>query len=349
MLVQQCPIWGQLAFPHCTIDDDHPDRIVVRGSARAGGQYDISRTALPLIEELIPAERARLTTLLVDQRANGKDSPIILAQDIEHAKMKEKLPMHERASRLLKCLVEASDHGGDVFEFPSCAVSSAYQVLQVIEHKDRDTFLAALAASETIDHTDIDFITDYLAESGWIQKGQQFRLGLEFVTTSTSGTYLCWVTLPGYQQVQRQQADRQISQCFVAMWFDSSMDEVYENGIKPAIEQAGYSPMRIDRKDDLIGKIDDAIIAEIRRSKFMVADFTHEEGRARGGVYYEAGFARGIDIPVIFLCRKKDIDHVHFDTRQFNHILWDSPKDLKRQLRDTIVASMGQGPLPVDP
>ena len=34
----------------------------------------------------------------------------------------------------------------------------------------------------------------------------------------------------------------------------------------------------------------DRIIAQIRASKFVVADFT----RNRGGVYYEAGFALGL-------------------------------------------------------
>lgn len=37
-------------------------------------------------------------------------------------------------------------------------------------------------------------------------------------------------------------------------------------------------------------KIDDEIIGEIRRSAFIVADFTGH----RGGVYFEAGFAMGL-------------------------------------------------------
>ena len=57
------------------------------------------------------------------------------------------------------------------------------------------------------------------------------------------------------------------------MWFDLSMDEAYQNGIQPAIEDAGYEAVRIDRKDHN-NKIDDEIIAEIRRSRFLVADFT---------------------------------------------------------------------------
>ena len=62
-------------------------------------------------------------------------------------------------------------------------------------------------------------------------------------------------------------------QAFVAMWFDDTMKDAYDQGISPAIEDAGYRAVRIDQKDHN-NKIDDEIIAEIRRSRFLVADFT---------------------------------------------------------------------------
>ena len=46
--------------------------------------------------------------------------------------------------------------------------------------------------------------------------------------------------------------------------------------------------MRIDRHEH-VNKIDDEIIAEIRRARFVVADFTHGDTGGRGSVYYEAG------------------------------------------------------------
>ena len=101
--------------------------------------------------------------------------------------------------------------------------------------------------------------------------------------------------------------------------------------------------MRIDR-DPSVDKIDDAIIAEIRRSRFLIADFTHGEDGARGGVYYEAGYAHGLGIPVIFTCHKDKIDELHFDTRQYAHIVWDSPEELRTLLRDRILARIEEGP-----
>jgi nucleoside 2-deoxyribosyltransferase len=127
------------------------------------------------------------------------------------------------------------------------------------------------------------------------------------------------------------------------MWFDESMRSVYDDGIEPGIADSGYNPLRIDQKPD-VDKIDDEIIAEIRRSKFLVADFTHGDEGSRGGVYYEAGFAHGLGLPVIFLCHKDKISDLHFDTRQYHHIDWESPDELRKRLGDRILASIGEGP-----
>jgi hypothetical protein len=78
-------------------------------------------------------------------------------------------------------------------------------------------------------------------------------------------------------------------QAFVAMSFASDLRAIFDQAIAPAVLAAGYIPYRVDREEHE-GKIDDKIVAEIRRSAFTIADLTHH----RGGVYYEAGFAHGL-------------------------------------------------------
>ncbi len=126
------------------------------------------------------------------------------------------------------------------------------------------------------------------------------------------------------------------------------MNESYEEGIKKAISNTGYKPMRIDKKED-INKIDDEIIAEIQRSRFLIADFTQGDDGARGGVYYEAGFAQGLGIPVIRSCRKDILDEnkLHFDTRQYHHVVWETADELRVGLEKRILALIGEGPLTV--
>ncbi len=124
---------------------------------------------------------------------------------------------------------------------------------------------------------------------------------------------------------------------FVAMWFDESMNAYYRDGIKKAIEDAGYVPVRIDLQD-FNEKICDEIIAEIRRTKFMVADFSG----LRSGVFFETGFAKGLGREVIFTVREADKGQLkeHFDTRQYNHIVYDTPKDLRKKLYNRICATI---------
>ena len=130
------------------------------------------------------------------------------------------------------------------------------------------------------------------------------------------------------------------------MWFDSSMDEPYEEGIAcPAIRDAGYEPYRID-EDDFTGGVVDRILAEIRKSKFVVADLTTSpESGVRGGVYFEAGFALGLGKTVFLTCREDRTEAVHFDINHLNRIQWKTPKDLREQLKNSIEAVLGHGPV----
>ncbi|MXZ41032.1 MAG: hypothetical protein F4Z18_04435 [Caldilineaceae bacterium SB0666_bin_21] len=133
-------------------------------------------------------------------------------------------------------------------------------------------------------------------------------------------------------------------QGFVAMWFDESMDDAYKCGIKLAIQDTGYKPRLIKEKEYLGGVVDE-IMAEIRKSRFVVADFTSStKAGARGGVYFEAGFAYGLDIPVFLTCRKGCKEGVHFDIGHLNRLEWETPEDLRKQLKNSIEAILGRGP-----
>ena len=181
---------------------------------------------------------------------------------------------------------------------------------------------------------EVYYFCDYLRERGWIS-------GL-----ISGGGFSGVVTVGGYAHIAESLTVSASVQGFIAMWFHESTNDALHQGIEPAIRGAGFRPFRIDQKPDLV-KIDDEIMAEIRRSRFLVADFTQHEREARGGVYYEAGFAEGLSIPVIYTCRKDVVDanNLHFDTRQHAHIVWETPEELRVALRNRIVARLGPGPL----
>lgn len=146
-----------------------------------------------------------------------------------------------------------------------------------------------------------------------------------------------WIRPKGWEQIAKWNETPVVvsRQAFVAMWFDPQMSDIYKSGIEPAVKEAGFECRRIDGKEHN-NKICDEIVAEIRKSRFLVADFTQN----RGGVYFEAGFAMGLGLPVIWVVRKDDVNSLHFDTRQYNHIVYDDADDLKAKLCNRIVATI---------
>jgi hypothetical protein len=134
------------------------------------------------------------------------------------------------------------------------------------------------------------------------------------------------------------------AQGFVAMWFDDSMNDAWLGGFEPGIRAAGFRPVRMD-KEDYVGGITDEIMAQIRRSRFVVVDYTGH----RNSVYFEAGFAAGIGLMVIQTCRADEIDKLHFDIRHLSTLPWKSPTELAEGLDRRIRAVVGAGPDARDP
>ena len=126
------------------------------------------------------------------------------------------------------------------------------------------------------------------------------------------------------------------------MWFHPTMNEAYKDGIEPALLDAGYKPICMNdvfMNDD----INFRILMEIRLAQFTVADITG----ARGGVYFEAGFAKGLGREVFFTCRgERFLEDKHFDTEHFQHTTWKTPAELRDRLYEKVLALMGPGPHP---
>jgi nucleoside 2-deoxyribosyltransferase len=125
--------------------------------------------------------------------------------------------------------------------------------------------------------------------------------------------------------------------CFVAMAFGhEDTDNLYENSIKPVIQNVGFHPIRVDKlvHND---RIDEKIRTEIQKADVVIADLTY----ARPSVYWEAGYAER-SVPVIYTCRQdhfvpnpEDIHgnfRVHFDLVNANILTWTEPNSSKFML-----------------
>jgi len=130
--------------------------------------------------------------------------------------------------------------------------------------------------------------------------------------------------------------------CFIAMKFEDRLMDFSDKWMEPAIICSGYKPVRINKVQHN-NLIDDEIIANIRKSKFIVADLTGNSY----GVYFEAGFARGLGLETIYLCEKKYFDEqgAHFDINHYPFILWEENEGekLQSELQLRIEATFGKG------
>ena len=328
--VGDCVIWEDFPATRSTNQDGTLSIL----SHRAGGRYRIGPEAAATMNRVRYSGNIPnlLTTWLVDQRVQGTNEPEVTEKIIEYVRNRRTLTIMEKADRLLTCLAEEAYELGWGIDFtdrtPNIIRQLGIDPGQIDHARSKHTNLLAYAWSESDDWDAIKALMDYLERR-------------EFVALvhgpTPQGTYRYEVTVEGYAKVEDVIGSTVSNQAFVAMWFDSSMNATYEKGIEPAIQAAGFDAKVINR-DPTVDKIDDAIIAEIRRSKFIVADFTHGEKGARGGVYFEAGFAMGLGIPVIFACRHDMVDKLHFDTRQYSHVVWNDPDDLRQQLLERIQA-----------
>lgn len=322
-----CPIWGT---PATEIQSGDYGNKRVMDSPRAGGKYLVTRTVASMLTQRSDLDKVRLTSWLLEQRRLGVECPKIESNTLKEIERLRPLSVHDRADALLRYLAAKSDLLGTVvaFRVPIASKSAA-------------TVHEILAWTASRQESEVVTLAEYCNTQEWIEHRVSDLPYLE----DTGQLHELMLRPPGYARLAELDSIGTASQqAFIAMWFDESMTDVYEKGIAPAIRDAGYKPLRIDRKDHN-NKIDDEIIAEIRRSRFVVADFTQGASGARGGVYYEAGFAHGHRIPVIFTCKEDAIDSVHFDTRQYNHIAWKDTDELRTRLAQRVSATIGDGPL----
>jgi hypothetical protein len=171
-------------------------------------------------------------------------------------------------------------------------------------------------------------------KEGFIQKSTRPSI---IATANSSSSYqreqgykFTGLTFEGQEYVENLDLPNKHSHnIFMAFWFDKDVQSVFDNTVKPAIDKAGFLAERVSSSTtELDGKISDEIIAKIKSSRAVIADCTGQ----RQAVYFEAGFAMGMRIPVIWTCRKSDVQDICFDANHYPFILWETPKELAEKI-----------------
>ena len=305
--LRRCPVC-QLDNQKVLAEEDGEERVTYE--CFRCGKYTITRSS-----QGIPGREnksAELSAWLRERNLLGVEIPLLNTVFLKE--VIKTLPMYtasEKQSKLLKALERQTDYPGK-------------EVVLIPEHD--------LSLSWARNETEFKYYIKSLMERGLVEITNAKARSL------ADPLYPMIITAAGWEHLEKVGSDMSSKvQAFVAMSFDKGLLPIYETAISPAIESTGYRPYRVDAEPHL-DRIDAKIIVEIKNSRFMVADVTQQ----KSGVYYEAGFAHGLGIPVIWSVRHDDLKNVHFDTRQYNHIVWEGETDLRDKLRDFILATIGK-------
>jgi nucleoside 2-deoxyribosyltransferase len=140
--------------------------------------------------------------------------------------------------------------------------------------------------------------------------------------------------MDGWLEIEKSLHKINSNQVFVAMDFGPSLMPI-RSIIKKAIVDSGLTPILIDEVEH-INYIPIEIQNKIKNCGLMVADLTLNNC----GAYLEAGYAMGLNIPIIWCCRDSD-KALHFDISQINNILWKNEEDLYNRLLKRLIAVKG--------
>lgn len=178
----------------------------------------------------------------------------------------------------------------------------------------------------------VTYVARHLASKGLIQfdfpgnGGRDIQLGMLF---------------DGWKEYERiKDATVKSKVAFMAMKFgDPELDSVVDTVFRQAVAQTGFT-LRVLSDEPRAGLIDDQLRVEIRRSRFLIADVTHENL----GAYWEAGFAEGLGKPVIYSCKKSVFAQgkSHFDTNHHLTVMWNpgDPETAAAVLKATIRSTL---------
>lgn len=287
------------------------------------GQFTTTRTTTEVLRHKSQTDKVKLAAYLLERKLKGEPRLILfsgeeqffthqskyLAVGVEYLlKTFKPLKLSERLDKTLQNLSRLS-------EFPGKAVKLEESNFPLAYSENEEAF---------------QFVLQQLSYEGFIEDPDAKNRKVVDVPCSARLTAKGWARIAELER----QAPADSKQAFVAMWFDDSTNSIYDAMAK-AIEESAFKPMRIDAKEHN-NKICDEIVAEIRKSQFLVADFTGQ----RGGVYFESGFAMGLGMPVIYTCKKADLVNTHFDTRQYNYVVWEDEEDLYKKLKARILATI---------
>lgn len=169
-------------------------------------------------------------------------------------------------------------------------------------------------------------------------------LGLISTFVSDGGDIIdATLLLEGWKHFKSlQERNPESKQIFMAMEFNEEAENFVNTHLKPLTKEMGFELKLLKEIINEKSLIDDKLRVEIKKSRLLICDLTH----GNQGAYWEAGYAEGLGIHVLYICHKKVLNsrskkkRAHFDVNHQEIFPWEdnesSITDFKEKLKAKI-------------
>lgn len=319
--------------PICHISSDIENRVDLYSiHCPKCGFYQISGTAYATFGSFTAKQQANISGWIREHQ-----SFLFSSDDKDKLSRLNTPSIGEKAKKLLIQLSYNFPIAGQEFQYPKFMLSNINEFLASSNDSLKQgafKFLEYLGVSWSINEKELYFIfKKYLIEEMNFLSGHP-----NYIITPKGWAYL--------DTIRNTNINNAI--VFIASKYENEINKYLDNFVVSALEELGYKP-KLMRSHPHTNIIDNEMISLIKQSKFIIVDLTKNSL----GAYYEAGYAQGFGLEVIFICEKSFRENknnekskgVHFDTNHYPISDWeyDDGPGFKKKLYNFIDVKFGKG------
>ncbi len=312
-----CPICQSAS----NIKYEDNDKSITNVDCKSCGKFELTNSALIMFQRSVVKDKVLSLSFTIRQNQTSKQSfkiDTVMMRKLLSTPFNSLKPF-EQANKLLLWI------GNNVGKPNGETNIELKNLLSVIGSSDEDG---------------LKYVAYYLKDQGYIK-----NINFSYSTQDGAGyppedlltaqmTFKGWAK---FEELERTNKDSKL--VFMAMKYgDDELELIYKRNIKKALDSTGFEIRKLE-DEKRAGLIDDKLRVEIRRSKFLIADLTHDNN----GAYWEAGYAEGLGMPVIYICKKEKFKKkkTHFDTNHHLTVIWDKENltEFEEELKATIRAT----------
>jgi hypothetical protein len=261
----------------------------------------------------------------------------------------------EQANNLIVFLGEHLSSPGSVFTWKTALRRSQGRTTISVDDRDIYAILGIKTGKDERDEwNDFRFIITASEEQKVLRVNKEVTSisgpVKERTTDLSSGSLEVSLSFAGWQKYEElKRSVKESRRAFVAMDFANLenrgknyffQETLLDKYLVPAVKQTGYVLANSLRSEPTAGNIHARMEVEIRAARFVIAELSHHNT----GAYWEAGFARGLGKPVIYMYNRTigSSPIPHFDVGSDHIIFWeqDKPEKAAEELKGVIRATL---------